>query len=160
MLISKRCSGRVACLLLFSLSLFGCAKKKGTEIEVFPVAGTITLDGKPLAAATVAFYPEGGAAGDFFGSGATTDERGHYELKTLDRTGAAAGAYKVTVSRLLDKNGAPPAAEGEIDVDQLRMAGMLRESLPPRYSDAEKTELHANVEKGKATDYNFDLKAG
>jgi hypothetical protein len=58
------------------------------------VTGQVTMDGKPLPNALVAFVPEGG------GSTATgsTDANGNYELVCLDRKGAPIGKHKVSVT--------------------------------------------------------------
>ena len=67
-----------------------------------PISGVVTLEGKPLAGASVHFEPiasgQGSEAG--IGSYATTDENGRYELKTVDEdaTGAVVGKHRVKIS--------------------------------------------------------------
>jgi hypothetical protein len=69
------------------LLLAGC----GNGLET--LRGTVTCDGKPLAAATVAFYPDGGGPTAY----ASTGSNGAYEAKTGSRYGLPAGKYRVSV---------------------------------------------------------------
>jgi hypothetical protein len=46
-----------------------------------------------------------------------------------------------------------------MDLEQLKLQGQAKESLPPQYSDMEKTELKATDEKSKADGYDFQLKS-
>jgi hypothetical protein len=110
-----------------------------------PVRGTVTLDGKPMAGATVTFLPEDAAGRQ---ATATTAEDGSFHLTTLaPRDGAMPGAYKVVVQHA-------PA--------QARIAGSQREvfeamkkapkekpkpsaGLPPKYSDPGQTVLRQTV---------------
>ena len=124
-----------------------------------PVAGTVTLDGNPLADADIAFYLQGDRPQGYAGSGGKTDAQGKYELTTGAAKGAAAGSYKVTISRYRDANGGPLVIPEGMDLEQLKMQGQAKETLPPQYSDMEKTELKATVEKGKADGYDFPLKS-
>ena len=74
-----RCAA--AALVLGSLGC-GDAKNKGPQLDLAPVAGTVTLDGQPLADADVAFYLEGAATPGYYGSGGKTDAQGRYALQT------------------------------------------------------------------------------
>jgi hypothetical protein len=71
--------------------------------------------------------------------------------------GAVPGSYKVTVSRTVGADGAPLVVEEGMDAEQLKMGGQAKESLPPKYSDMEQTELTITVEKGKADGYDLPL---
>jgi hypothetical protein len=123
------------------------------------VAGTVMLDGKPLADAEVAFYLQGAPVEGFYGSAAKTDAEGKFELIAGEAKGAVPGSYKVTVSAMKDANGGPVVISEGMDLEQLKMQGQAKETLPPKYSDMEKTELKATVEKGKADGYDFPLKS-
>ncbi len=140
------------------LLLAGCGKSnQGPAFELTPVAGKVSLDGKPLADADIGFYPQGSAPAGYHGSGAKTDSEGRYELKTTSKSGAVPGAYKVTVSRFVGAAGAPVNLEEGMDVEQLKLQGQYKESLPERYSTLEKTELTVTVENGKVDGYDFPL---
>jgi hypothetical protein len=60
------------------------------------VEGTATLDGQPLAGATVSFIPEGGGQA----ANGLTDDEGHFRLHTVKpNDGVHRGEYKVVVER-------------------------------------------------------------
>ena len=78
--------------LLLVVLLAGCGG------SISSVSGTVTLDGKPLADATVQFVPDG------VGRDATgqTDKNGYFSMSTLKPgDGVVAGNYKVVISRPL-----------------------------------------------------------
>jgi len=80
----------LGCLLL--LSAIGCGGDKGVP-PLGTVTGVVTLDGKPLVDATVAFAPEKGRI-----SMATTDAAGRYELIYDGRNkGAVIGWHRVLI---------------------------------------------------------------
>jgi hypothetical protein len=152
-------------LVLFvgAVLLAGCSKSSktnGPQLDLVPVSGTITLDGTPLSEATVSFAYQGTPPEGFYGSGAGTDAQGHYELQTMGKKGAVPGTYKVTVSRPLDASGMTINPEEGMDMEQLRQAGVLKETVPLKYTDATATELTTTIEKGKADGYDFTLKSG
>src|SRR5690349_16946793 len=83
-------SGLLGCLTLLSL---GCGS------NLVPAEGTVTLDGQPLANASVGFVPD--EEGLQTASG-TTDKNGRFRLMIGDRkAGALPGKYKVLVSKFL-----------------------------------------------------------
>src|SRR5262249_53512413 len=82
----------------------GCGGPK----KFAPVSGTVTMDGKPLAGATVTFIPvpDPGSieAGD--GSVGKTNEKGEYTLmSSKGRSGAQVGKHKVSISIQETKRG-------------------------------------------------------
>lgn len=135
---------RVLFLILIPLLLLagcGSSEQKPQLPPTVPVTGVVTLDGKPLVAAAVTFYPQEGAAGvECVG---VTDEAGKYQLKQIrGGEGAPTGEYKVTISHfvgpggkpiLMTKDSPPPADQGAV------------ESLPERYSSLTATTLTATV---------------
>jgi hypothetical protein len=148
--------------LLAIVAFVGCAKSgapKGPKLNLVPVAGNVTLDGKPLADAQVSFYLQGTSPEGFYGSAAATDAQGHYELQTMGQKGTVIGSYKVIVSKQVSATGAPLKPEEGMDMEQLRAAGNVKETVPAKYTDPTVTELSATVEKSKAEGYNFDLKS-
>jgi len=71
------------------------------------VTGLVTLDGKPLEGASVAFIPE--AQGEAAYS--TTNAEGVFELATHSQPGAKPGMYQVLVTKLdssIPKTARPP----------------------------------------------------
>lgn len=111
------------------------------------VSGTLTLDGKPLAASdtvrvTLMFYPEGGGAP----AAALADANGRYELSTGGQVGVAQGRYVAVVSAV-ETSGA--AGGG---------APQKKILTPAKYADPKQSGLVADVKPGNNT-INFDLKS-
>ena len=134
------------CLVSLVLALLpavcGCASYKTA-----PVSGRITLDGQPLANATVTFVPEAGAASQdpMPSSVGLTGEDGRYSLVLNDGgkpTGAVAGKHKVLIFL-----GAQAAAN---DVEPT-----FHKQLPAKYN--RKSELECEVPARGRDDADFDL---
>jgi len=115
-----------------------------------PVSGTVTLDGKPLANALVAFNPAAPAgkieaAGP--GSMAVTDDQGHYVLKVIgtdSRTaGAVVGEHRVRIST------------ADISPESGDVAVRPKERVPAKYNTH--TTLTFPVPPGGTDAANFDL---
>jgi len=123
------------CLLaaFIGLSITGC----GGDKNVGRVQGTVTLDNQPLPNAKVIFEPENGRP-----SGATTDEKGQYQLKyTSDNNGALIGTHRVTISTRSSGN----PDEGIEPTPEL---------VPAKYNS--QSELVKEVTKGKnIIDFNL-----
>lgn len=125
----------IAPLIVFML---GCSH--GPELA--PVTGQVSMDGRPLDLAEISFEPAQGRA-----SHALTEKDGRYELRyTRDRMGGLVGSHTVRVKSLTELTG--PNGQS-----------IVRPQLvPERYNT--KTELHAEVERGKTNVIDFDLKSG
>lgn len=100
------------------LSLFSAVGCTPSTSAVVPVSGTVTLDGQPLAGATLCFQPitgKGAAADAGIGSFGKTDEQGRYSLRLIDpdQPGALVGKHLVTVSTAV-------AADPNSDLVQLK----------------------------------------
>jgi hypothetical protein len=75
-----------------------------------PVTGTVTLDGQPLAEATVSFNSDDGKTG---GAG-FTDASGNFTIESVSgKKGLIAGNYKVTVLKTKAVEGVSPASAAE-----------------------------------------------
>jgi hypothetical protein len=120
-------SGGCAVLVaLVAMCLSGCGSSEGYSLV--PVSGTITLDGQPLAGASISFQRAGGDATVGPGSGGVTDASGKYELKTAEadsRSGAVVGMHVVRITGVQDQRAA--------DDDTARP--MAKDPVPPRYRD-------------------------
>jgi len=95
-------SAWTVCWIAASLAGGGC----GGEANVAPIVGVVTLDGKPLAGASITTQPI--ASGDKnpgSGSFGKTDQEGRFELElvTPAMKGAVVGEHRVMIS--------PPVAE-------------------------------------------------
>ncbi len=125
-----RMAPTVALLLLLAA---GCGGGSGPDLG--SVEGTVTLDGQPLANATVNFEPAGEGA-DRSSYDGQTDESGHYVLHaTASRKGAEPGDYTVHIT--LPKLAA--------DDPRAKTAA----KIPPKYNT--QSELKAAVKDGKNT---------
>lgn len=132
--------------LLVAVLQFGCGGQP--QDPSYPdVTGKVTLDGKPLAGATVTFVPTGANVGNM--AQAATDEEGRFKLKgPRGSTGAAPGDYKVAISSMQLPDGKPLAPDAPI-----AGSGAV-EVVPPQYSDRGRTTLTATVPTGGG---NFDF---
>lgn len=145
--------------------LVGCGGDKGRQIpDTVDVSGVVTMDGKPLAGASVNFFHEDYP--DFAGYG-KTDDQGRFTLVQ----GAVPGTNKVTVSKIVGEElgvGEGDDAEGALDDGQIaastgadigaapKKAG-LGQQVPPEYSDASKTKLTFMVPDGGTESADFKL---
>ena len=97
------------------------------------VHGRVTMDGKPLAKAGIAFQPKLKGRESF----ARTDDNGEYELTYLGETkGAGVGENSVRITT--QRNNDPKT-----------------ETVPAQYN--KQTNLHFEVQEGDNKDANFDL---
>ncbi|MCA9101532.1 MAG: hypothetical protein KDA63_10295 [Planctomycetales bacterium] len=128
-----------------ALSLVGCADK---PYELAPVSGVVTLNDQPLVNASVNFQPvaAGTSAAPGPGSFGRTDDRGRFQLRTvdLDAEGAVVGTHRVTVST--------PSSNTEIRDDRSYPQDM--ETLPPEWQDGSK---HFAVPAGGTDAANFSI---
>jgi hypothetical protein len=138
--------GRNAALALIGLITVGC----GGGSKVAPVSGAVTLDGKPLANAHIAFQPEAtkGSQNAGVGSYAVTDASGKYTLQTFDndKPGAVVGTHRVEIS----------IKRAETDDRDPKTRPPVKD-LPAKYN--RNTELQFKVEPSGSTSANFDLKS-
>jgi hypothetical protein len=84
-------------LSLCAALLSGC---NGSDFDIAPVSGKVTLNGEPLSDVTVAFYPKGDANNPNPGpySEAYTDGSGNYTLKTrYGNPGAVVATHRVVI---------------------------------------------------------------
>lgn len=121
---------------MLSAAVSGCAPP-GTNLS-----GTVTLDGRPVEAATLQFYP---AAGDGQTSHAFTDKTG----KFLARVSPV--PLTVTISK------ATPTGQKLQTFPDTPPEDVMAESLAPRYSNLQRTELKVTPVEGKTTVADFAL---
>lgn len=148
----------VLAILLLASHICGCSEQR----ELIPVSGKITLDGKPVTAGTIKFYPVDG--GRMTRGGIQPD--GSYQLSSFEQgDGTAPGAYKVTIEAMKNQSGqkATPSTEPKVDkfgygVDERSEAPEqeLELLLPKKYLSPEQTPLEATVEES-TTNIDFSL---
>ena len=84
----------VSILVTVGIVLTGCSNS--SRPPTYPVTGTVTMQGKPVAGAAITFVPTG--EGD--AASAITDSEGKYALMTWKAgDGARPGEYRVKVSK-------------------------------------------------------------
>jgi len=109
---------------------------------VQPINGSVTRAGAPVTSAELAFEPAAGQSQSFYG----VVVNGKYQIDYRDLGGLYLGAYKLTITHQVQKNG-KPIPDGE--------AGMAM-----RANDNVKTERYVfdlTIESG-ASQHDFDLK--
>jgi hypothetical protein len=128
---------RLVLIPFLLLAAVGCGSGKYGS-----VTGKVTLDGQPLAGATVQFQPVQPGSPSF----AVTDSSGNYELIfSRDIEGAEVGEHvvSITTAQSADPDADPPQAE-------------VPEKVPEKYNV--KSELKETVERGSNT-FDFDLQS-
>jgi hypothetical protein len=142
----RRCAGVSALVLAVAPLLAGCAKQEFQNLRqaTYPVQGQVTLDGKPVANATIVFKPVDPSKFKWREQPqAKSDDQGRFNAFTYEANdGAPAGDYRVGIAVLA-------AAEDEGN-DQVRRDASAAK-IPARYSDAATSGLTAKVE-AKPTD--------
>jgi len=134
--------GRPAILAAGLVALLGgCGQ---TDPSLVPVTGTVTVNERPLANATVTFIPKDGTPG--FGGVGKTDAAGKYKLRGSrdDAAGILPGEYRVVISKRL----MPDGSEVPANDNTPPMNSPARESLPAGYSSMAATTLSATVRPG------------
>jgi hypothetical protein len=134
----------------------------------YPVSGTVTYQGKPVAKARINFVPK--AAG---GHGAAGDvENGSFSLTTLSPgDGALPGEYKVSIDArevddqklkaetdkvLAKKNKGEMKVMMPIPELQAKAVKEAKSSIPTKYQSAEASKLDATV-KEQSNSFEFKL---
>lgn len=120
-------------LILVAVSMTGCGKKGLSELPVFPVKGTVKVDGKPEMGVTVKLHPVNGVdtAHPTYPEGITLPD-GTFSITTYaTNDGAPIGEYKVTFFF------------GEINPISMQMGG--EDKLNNRYQDPKKSTLTVSV---------------
>jgi hypothetical protein len=129
-----------------SVLAIGCGSNKFA-----PVSGKVTLNGKPLAHATVMFLPLGepGSIKAGEGSAGKTNEKGEFSLtSSTGQSGALVGKHQVSISALDPK-------VGESDTRPPRGGWPRADKVPARYNS--KSELSWDVAPGSTDKADFDL---
>ena len=133
-------SGLYLYLALGLWAIAGCGRPyEGPHL--LPVAGSVTLDGKPLSNAAIQFVAAGETKG--LGGAALTDGAGKFKVTTPDgaHVGLAAGDYSVVISKLVNPDGSDFIATPDL----APMDANAKELLPSVYSDPAASTLTARV---------------
>ncbi len=139
--------------LLGTLAACDSSRPKDKWVEarqtVYPAGGVVTLDGIPLAGATVTFRP----AGDGVACAGITDEKGAFQMTTYETfDGATEGEFLVTVSKF--EVPVPPANYNADTMPPLPAPKLI---TPGKYAEFEKSGLTVKVGKGEPNRFEFSL---
>lgn len=132
--------------LLIAISSGGCGKQKKPWDKAYPAKGSLTFQGKPVADAEIALFPEDTAFPETVRPKAKTNENGEFVVWTYQAgDGAPAGKYKATVVHHR--------------VDVVNDVVVTRPNdLPPKYSRLQTTDLVVEVSQGTTELPPFELK--
>ena len=128
--------------LVLVLLLIGTGCSQGSGVELVPVEGVVTLDGKPVEGAEVLFRPESGRP-----SAGRTDAEGKYALNyTREEMGAVPGQHQVLISTFREPD--------DSSSDTLKQVGS-QETIPQKYN--RKTTLSVDVIEDDVFVADFEL---
>jgi Carboxypeptidase regulatory-like domain len=142
-----------ACCFVLALTFAGCG-----GAQTSPVEGTVTLDGKPLAGASVQFVPQGKGRD----ATAETDKDGQFAMSTFKpRDGVLPGSYKVVISPPTGAADTATYATAEEAMAAATRPQAKKESatsaFPQKYARPDQTPLIQDVPvRGKV---RFELKS-
>jgi hypothetical protein len=127
-------------LVMTAVVAAGCSPGRPT---IIPIRGSVTLDGKPVAQATVLFVP---AAGGVPGRGVTGPDGGFTLTTFAEGDGVIAGKHRVAVSKMkvtaveATEDGMLPATvSGEVRTIWV---------TPQKYADVATSGLEVHVSQG------------
>jgi|SRR6185369_16316312 hypothetical protein len=141
-------------VLVAAAACTGCGSATTVKYKVAPVAGTVTLNGKPLANAQISFEPttQASATESSPGSYSTTGTDGRYTLQlvTTDKTvvGAVVGPHRVSITVPNDGGSSPDAGPA---------ARPKPNPVPARYNS--QSELTFDVPAEGTEKADFSLKS-
>ena len=125
------------------------------------VEGKVTMDGSPLAGATVMFSPTSSGTGR--AAAGVTDASGVYKLTDMAATaagsGAATGDYLVAITKSEGDGGGGTGEESGSDYEynpNPNAPMTMKSAVPDKYTRPESSGLTATVAAGK-NEINFDL---
>lgn len=128
-------------LLVFVALVVGCGDGRGRV----SVTGTVLFDGKPLESGIIRFGGDQGAAG------AGQIVNGSFSLsETGSQTGVLPGTYEVMIASWVEER-------GSVRPDGSFSPGITR--IPLLYLDPAKSGLTAEVKKGQANRFTFEVKS-
>jgi hypothetical protein len=155
------CPGKLAVAILVTVGIVLTGCSNSSRPPTYPVTGTVTSQGKPLAGAAITFVPtgEGGEA-----ASAMTDSDGKYALTTWEAgDGARPGQYRVKVS-LHEQKAVDPSKmvqnlsyeeEQKIYVENTKPAPPPKRLIPAKFENDQTSGLTHTVEERPTT---FDIK--
>jgi len=135
--------------------LVGCGE---SGPKLVPVSGTVTLNGKPLEGASVAFQPDASLQ-DGLPAGDVTGPDGNYRANTKGRSGVMPGKYKVVVTKtLIDPAKIRPEFKDDPAMAQLSLGPMEGKTAAQRKKEVIEGSFEREVPP-EGGPQDFDVKA-
>lgn len=135
---------RLAIFSLLVIAFVGCGSSSGTV----PVKGRVTLDGEPLANASISFIPQGEGRQ----ATGTSDANGEFTMSTIDpKDGALPGTYKVAIVPTSPMDQTPEGLSADEAMAAAAAAAAKRKGkpagpeVPEAYTRVDKTPLTQEV---------------
>jgi hypothetical protein len=126
----------------------GCSGSRD-DLPREPVAGTVTMDGQPLAEGAIQFSPAAGAEGRVT-SATVPIENGQFSIPRAE--GLVPGSYKVSISAVpVPRDTRIKATFGK------KKATPFKELIPAKYNT--KTILTGEIKRGGASGLKYDLQS-
>ena len=138
---------------LLAAAALGCGDD---SLDVYPVRGKITFDGKPIVGGgSIAFMPTTEQEGKM--AGGTITEDGAYEMSTYaEGDGSIPGEFRVVIVQVVETE--PEATQdGQAPAEASGASVAQSDRIPAIYSDPYNSPLTATVEAKDLNEANFDL---
>jgi len=112
-----------------------------------PAEGVVTLEGTPVADATVVFIADVGT----YNATGVTGADGKFAMKAFDeKSGVVVGSYKVEINKTIIESAG--GVEGESNVN-------IKQGLPKKYATFTSSGLTYSAAEGGKKDIKFELKS-
>ncbi len=149
----------VAAIWVIVLAIVACGGCNAGE-RLYPVSGTVTVNGQPAVGAQVTFYPAGQSGVQVVPSTGIVAADGTFTLSTNGKAGAPPGQYEVTIVWPEERKSktAGKLPEGYIGEMGRSDEGPAADRLQGRYADRQKSPLRATVEPRETKLPPFELK--
>lgn len=131
--------------LLSILSVTGCG---GSNLpKTVPAEGVVTLDGTPVADATITFISEGTT----YHATGNTNAEGKFSMRAFqEKTGAVPGNYKVEIMKSVQGKASSSNNDEPVTLD-------VRNELPGKYASLVTSGLTATLSESGSKDLKFEL---
>jgi hypothetical protein len=154
-------TAKLPLLVLVTVGIVQSGCSYSSRPPTYPVTGTVTLQGKPVAGAAITFVPTGDAGE---AASAISDSEGKYALTTWQAgDGARSGEYRVKISkqeqRIVDPSkmvqNLSIEEEQKIYVESKKPAPPAKRLIPSKYDNDQTSGLIHKVDNKPTT---FDIK--
>jgi len=147
----KTMKNRIFSTLLLCLPLLAITTTSGcggrSLPKTVPAEGVVTLDGNPVADATLTFISES----HIHHSTGNTNAEGKFSMRAFpEKTGAVPGTYKVEISKSVQGTASSTNPDEPVTLN-------LRNELPGKYASMVTSGLTASVSEEGSKDMKFEL---